>query len=1377
MRGNTAQVLLITAGILVASLFGIFLYREVFPEYKIYQNDYISLEEFRSIYTHQSLPPFQLGVKQIVIEREDKGPAIIDRCTSCHVALQIPYFSTTKIDKDLNGNIVKDTDGHPLLVPNEDYIWKKLDIKIAELRDKDVLNQLISNGENAQANQRLSEAAKYESLKTAYIGDQVYDVTKVLAMHPLMGNETYPFQYHPIEEYGCTSCHNGNGRGLVTDKAHGPVFDGRYDIEEEVRVPYFTEPDSKNDPRFAHIFNYKPSEELIFQTEPIYIGALIQAKCVQCHQTSHVKLAEADTTVSDMTLKQQQKIKILSDAYQNELQTLSDLLQLNQLIESEGYAQTLNKLLENENDFSLPTLKLEQLASQVKYLKDASKGQPEVDNAKKNILTKLNSDLVNLIGSNELVSRLKKIYSAEGDNGIASFLKKHQRDSDANGILFTKGAAIDLGQDLMRHAHEAQLSFSKAASDQKLMSAIVSDVDELTRDFQRGKELYISQACYACHRISGFSRGGIGPELTRSGNSYPWFLKRKLVWPQADLSTSTMPNMHFDTKELEDLMTYLLSLKGPNRSVSKTNYQSKIQSWEAGNKIDLEKPISPTQIYDLRYAMTMYATQGCAACHRLKGFESNVGFAVEKDANLNPELIFEQQEWFRKLFPEVLHYSFYDEEMPGSEIVAVIDQHANEIDDRIINNVRQNSILEEINLKHPETLESLYSPLRYALRAKNAHYKNLIDNEKDAKKIATMQQEWDNYKDRVHRVMMMYIQVYGLGRLIGPHLNWSGIFRSDEWLMEHFHNPPAHVPRSLMPVFPFDDTKFYALTHMLDVLAVRNRNTLRQFWNLRGFDPAETYEMLCSQCHGVGMAGNGVIAEWIYPIPKNLHNPEFLRNLTKEQAQESIKHGVKGTPMSPWGEVATDKGSDIEKISRNTPVLKESEIKLLVDWFFTGLSGGEIFKKAEDVPKWQYTPEDVIEELKQEGGRLFPPSKDNQRKDQQNINPHSGLLKENDVYYASTNLEKSYSPYSSNSNSEYSVESIFDEVTNPYDKRRMHYYIKKEFYTPENIEQGQKFFLLNCAVCHGNEADGTGTRSQAMKEAKPRMLTNLDWINSKDDLRLLRSIKYGVPGTSMTPWGDLTNSMQRLQLVMFIRSLTREREQRTNLLESLYHSFESPQLIIENARIQTNFKIEQLNDKMQKLNIRKQILEDEIKEGRNSLESAVEVYKQMLEVEKEINGLVEYDQMLNSLKSKLKTERELYYQIGMGISSKEISEADEQHFFDLVRMNGQRYSLQGDQLVVKHEEDQKKLMRETRQLIIDEFDRKISELEGQRRLIEGKINSAHNNEDLNAIQLDIDGYKKLRAKLITETEEAFRLADDQSEIVKKLNAKTNKNKQ
>ena len=1191
---------------------------KIFPEYKIYQNDYIALEEFRSTYTRQPPPSFQTGVKQIVIEREDKGPAIIDRCTSCHVALQIPYFSPTKIAHDLNGNIVRDDNGHPLLIPNEDYIWQKLDEKIANLRDEKVLEQLKNQGQSQEVKQRLDEAAKYEALKTAHVGDQVYDVTKALAMHPLMGNETYPFQYHPIEEYGCTSCHNGNGRGLVTDKAHGPVFNGQYEVEDLGYTPRFTESDPKNDPKFANVFNYKPGEELIFQTEPIFVGSLIQAKCVQCHQTADVKVAEAESSVSDLALLRQQKIKTLTDAYQNEKQAAIDLLKLHQMVAELGYAKTLQQLQTMESDYSLPALELEHLASQIKYVTQAAKGQPEGERAKENVLTKLNQDLRNLLGSDVLVKGLEDAYQAKGQAGIDPFLKEHQQDPQAKGILFAKSEALDLNQDLMRHAQEAQQSFSKAVNDKKLMSALVSDVDELTRDFQRGKELYISQACYACHRITGFTRGGVGPDLTRAGDNYPWYLKRKLVWPQGDLPTSTMPNMHFDTKELEDLMTFLLAQKGSNHAISKTDYQAAIQAWEAGRKMAWEKPIIPAQVYDLHYSMTVFATQGCAACHRLQGFESNVGFAVEKESSSFDQL-YEQQHWFRKLFPEVIHFTYYDEELPGSEIVATIDQHAKEIDERIVDNVRQNALLEEIDQNHPEVLESLYSPFRYASRAKNDYYQNLIEKENDSVKITQLNQEWQGWKERVHRVLMMYIQIYGLGRLIGPHLNWSGIYRSDEWLMEHFHNPTSHVPRSIMPVFPFDDTKFFALTYMLDVLAVRNRNAIRQIWDHRGFNPEEAYNMLCAQCHGIGRVGNGAISEWIYPIPKNLRNQDFLRNLTKDKAIYSIHHGVKGTPMPGWGDVAPDKPVQIRNESHGVSVLGEDEIRHLVDWIFTALPGGEVIRQSTDVPKWQYTPEDVLKELKNEGGHLQGLPESQQKKTgikeqqpsperklpQENVLPPtedkslSSLLSLQEVYFAALNptVAVASKQDTNKSEEEKEIEQIFDVVPNPTDTGSKSYYIRKKFYTPYNIEQGQKFFLLNCAVCHGNEADGSGIRSQAMQEAKPRMLTNLDWINSRDDLRLLRSIKYGVPGTSMTPWGDLTSSLQRLQLVIFIRSLTKEQEERSQLFQALYQAFETAQVTVEKARIDGSKQIEQLQGQLQQMIAKQDNLTRKVTEG------------------------------------------------------------------------------------------------------------------------------------------------------------------------------------
>lgn len=1377
-RSDIYQIALVCSGVVATALFGVFFYRELFPEYRIYQDDYVALEQFRASYTGEEPPPFKKEVKQIVIESDNNGPPVIDRCISCHVALQVEAFSPTKISRDINGNIIVDKNGIPVKTENEEYIWNKLDEKIAELTDEKVNNQLVQQGEKSKVNDRLKEAEDLKKLKTAHVGEYTYDVTKVLAMHPLIGKETRPFEFHPVEDYGCVSCHSGNGRGLTTDKAHGPVFDGQYETEFMGPKPTFLESDPKNDPQFAHIFNDKPGHSLLFQTTPILVGSLIQAKCVQCHQSSIETINNANGSTTFILNKKNQTIKALKEGIaQDKNAIISNLLIQNEIVKK-GLVATLAEIQKQSENYNLPQKEQDELATQYKSIINIVGQLPqnsskEAINSKQQLLTtKLDNQLKELIGSDAAVTALKNKTKNKNKNEIVGlvdkFIESETKDNQS-GLIFSKIYSLE--------SEKNQLSLLNSPQ-QNFHTELNTDVDVLTKDYRQGQSLFVSQACYACHRINALSRGGVGPELTRIGTGYPWYIKEKIMWPQGDLKTSTMPNFRLDHEELEDIVTFLLGQNGETKAVSDTGYHAAIQEWESGRfKQDWEKPITPAQVHDLRYSMTVFATEGCASCHRLKGFESNVGYKVEKDSNVSFPEVYKESEWFQTLFPSTII---------GSEIVEALDKHAKEIDNRIVDKVRENSLLEEIDKNHPDTIESFYSNFKFANRAKNAYYEDKIAQARTDKEKDQFKNELNEWKDRVRRVLMVFIQEYGLGRLIGPQPNWSGIYRSDEWLMEHFHNPSGHVARSIMPIFPFDESKFYALTYMLDTLAPKNSEAIRKIWNLNGFDPELAVNIFCAQCHGELLRGNGPVSDWIYPIPKNLRDALFLRNLTRERVVQSITHGVKGTPMPPWGEVAEDKSLINNKTTK--PVLTESEIERIADWLFTSLPLGRVIESSEEVMKWNYTPQDVIDELNSEQREILPEfhpkkTKENPQNSEfsSDWNPSveefyalESNMTQYDGYYASLGLVVP-EPDDLGTTQDivpkkpiFGVDDLFDVRAAPVpgieDKG---YYIKKSFYTPENISAGQKFFELNCAACHGKEGDGTGMRAGIMLDAKPRMLINLDWINSRDDLRLLRSIKYGVPGTAMTPWGDLTSSLQRIQLVVFIRSLNDEREKRDALTTGLYKSFEIPQIEIENERVENYKEIQKLQNELEITQKEADITTKKIQSGEGSAEEGVKIYQKIIDISTKLKPLKAKDQTYIDLKDALKQEYDLYLNLGTSLITQHQTDSTLNTFNELVSLNEVRFTVKDEKLNVKPitEETVQKRKQLVKQ-ITNDIDNQIKELQLNAQKKEKEDDSDEKTNAINELTSEITSLNKLKQKFLTDYEQTLRLEKKQEELIK-----------
>lgn len=353
-----------------------------------------------------------------------------------------------------------------------------------------------------------------------------------------------------------------------------------------------------------------------------------------------------------------------------------------------------------------------------------------------------------------------------------------------------------------------------------------------------------------------------------------------------------------------------------------------------------------------------------------------------------------------------------------------------------------------------------------------------------------------------------------------------------------------------------------------------------------------------------------------------------------------------------------------------------------------------------------------------------------------------------------------------------SPDAIFLRIPNPNPgPDKYNYYIKPNYYTQENIEAGKIFFETNCAVCHGTEADGSGTRASAMKEAKPRMLTNIDWNLSRDDLRLLRSIKYGVAGTAMTPWGDQTSSLQRLQLVIFIRSLSRERKYKEELSSELYQTYEPSLLAVENARIHEYEALSKTKQQYENLRKERVALYEKFEaDSAAPPQKALEIYQKEINALAELKKKQENDASLATLMVQISQEKDKYNEVGMNLLN-EYEEENFQKFLKIVQLNAGRFQYINEQLKADFNPENEKKIALIGQEIIENLDKRIQEKKEERIRTEGKIVSSERNENLASINTALDAIHKIKVGFIEGVEEAARLREKQQMLYQSLSVK------
>jgi sulfur oxidation c-type cytochrome SoxX len=131
---------------------------------------------------------------------------------------------------------------------------------------------------------------------------------------------------------------------------------------------------------------------------------------------------------------------------------------------------------------------------------------------------------------------------------------------------------------------------------------------------------------------------------------------------------------------------------------------------------------------------------------------------------------------------------------------------------------------------------------------------------------------------------------------VAPDLSYEGLIRDDQWLGDHFLNPRSRVPDSIMPAFRFPAEDFQRLSAYLVSLKTPPPPA----------DARTTYTNLCARCHGEKGDGNGKVAWYIDPSPRDFSKPGFLASKPRARFVSSIQEGVGGTSMPPWKRILKD---------------------------------------------------------------------------------------------------------------------------------------------------------------------------------------------------------------------------------------------------------------------------------------------------------------------------------------------------------------------------------------------------------------------------------------------------------------------------------------
>lgn len=298
------------------------------------------------------------------------------------------------------------------------------------------------------------------------------------------------------------------------------------------------------------------------------------------------------------------------------------------------------------------------------------------------------------------------------------------------------------GQDVTPDQTQAYLSDPKHAGTEATVQYVANQPQMAT--IAKGEELFKSQACYGCHKIEGFSKGNIGPELTYEGRVAGGTTKiaHQLWDPRYQTATCVMP--------------YFFAVRKTNTDDPDPIHQTQdIVDPRLDPKVIGKEGLKPIQTAPVALQGTPDYNEDVATTLHQHGYIPDAARQADVDALVTFVASQTGQNYGTGQAEHFATVAAYNLSRPADVLVTAVVG------------------------KKLFTDSGCYA----------CHY---IGNPNKAHETGDPK--------------------FGKGGVHGPELSWEGTRHSQQWLIEHYKNPQAFVPGSIMPIFPFSDSQRAALS-------------------------------------------------------------------------------------------------------------------------------------------------------------------------------------------------------------------------------------------------------------------------------------------------------------------------------------------------------------------------------------------------------------------------------------------------------------------------------------------------------------------------------------------------------------------------------------